>query len=1079
MRIAVLGPLTITADDGRTVDIAGERLRALAARLALDAGQVVAVDAIVEAIWGPNPPTGRVDALYTLVRRLRRALPASAPVLAQPTGYLLDVPAELVDVTEFERRAAAGRAALADGNPAGAAELLTGALALWRGPALADLPGTGPFAAEAARLDEARLLATEDRIDADLQRAGAGGDPTGGAAAIAAECSALVAAHPLRERPYGLLMQALREAGRPADALRTYQRLRTVLAEELGADPSPTIAALHLSILRADSARSGNLRAALTSFVGRDPDLARVCVLLADHRLVTLVGPGGAGKTRLAVETARSLAERYPDGVWLVELAPVHEAAEVPRALAEALRLRFAAGRHGGTDLLGRLQEALADKRMLLVLDNCEHVVAEAAGTVDALLGTCPELRVLVTSREPLAIVGESLCPVGPLPVPPAGADPATAADVPAVRLFTDRAAAVRPGFALTPAAAPAVVEICRRLDGLPLAIELATARLRTLPLDQVAARLSDRFRLLTGGSRTAMPRHRTLRAVVDWSWDLLDAAERRLARRCSVFLGGATLADIEAVCADVEPADVEPADVEPADVDPADGDAGADTVDLVGRLVDRSLLTLAGDRYLMLETIRAYAGDRLAESGEAERVRAAHAAHFLALAELADPRLRGTEQVAWLERLGAAWENLTAALRWAVDTRDADTAVRLAAALGWFWSLRGAQAEAASWTAQCLALPGPAPDRARAAVLATHAMSLIATGDIVASRKAFAEVAAGGAAEHPVAAIAGPLGALFVGETAQTWAQLAPLLAHADPWTRATGLMLRGSLHANEGRLDAAEADLTSAIAAFGALGDHWGMGAASESLAEPRSLRGDYTGAIACLEQAVERYAELGVNDDAAQTLFQLAVVRARAAAFDLARRDLDLATSHARRAGPTTWQFMGHLVTGEVARLAGDLTLARAEFRAGLRALDSVPQVPADWRTHGMVGLALVALAEGDRAAAMTHALAAIADAGSERPALAAGAEVLAAVAMAAGEPELAALRLGLAEAIRGVADLGSPDCVAVAAGARAVLGDAYPAAYAVGAGLPQGEATARVRAMAARSDRSEPDPSGSRT
>lgn len=369
--------------------------------------------------------------------------------------------------------------------------------------------------------------------------------------------------------------------------------------------------------------------------------------LIGRFRLTTLIGPGGAGKTRLALQSARPLLARFPDGVWLVELGPLDAAADVAPAILNALALRDQAPAAG--DPLDRLTAALRTRTALLVLDNCEHLVEAAAATADRLLGACPGLRILATGREPLGLTGEALWPVRPLDLPPEGADAAQAMTYAAVRLLNDRAAAARSGFAVTEENAPAVTRICRALDGMPLAVELAAARLRTMSAEQLAARLDDRFRLLTGGARTAPRQHRTLRAVVDWSWELLTEAERVLLRRLAAFPGGATVETAEGICAG--------GPVEAYDV-----------LDLITSLADKSLLVTAGDgRYRMLETIRAYGLERLEEAGEREAVRRAHAAYFTGLAKTADPYLRRAEQLEWLGRLTEEHDNLAAALRGAI----------------------------------------------------------------------------------------------------------------------------------------------------------------------------------------------------------------------------------------------------------------------------------------------------------------------------------------------------------------------------------------------------------------------------
>ncbi len=1033
MRIGILGPLTVHGADGAPVDVAGVRLRTLLLRLVLGHGRPVTADALTDAVWADAAPAGSAAALQALVSRLRRALPAPATLTAEPAGYRLS--GAVLDADEFTALADTGRAALDAGAAARAAEALRAALTLWRGTALADAADAEFARVTATRLEERRTAAVEDLAEARL-RLGED-DPD-----LVTALLELAAGHPLRERPHALAMRALRAAGRTAEALQLYATLRATLAEELGVDPSPELAALHLALLEGAprTPRRGNLPAPLTSFVGRGADLARLDRLLRDARLVTLVGPGGAGKTRLAVEAARGRG-RPPGGAWLVELAPVREPADVPRAVLDALGLRESRLMETAVrDPRDRLIEDLTGRELLLVLDNCEHVVHECAQLADALLAACPGVRILATSREPLAITGEALCPVGPLPVPPPDAEPGTVLEFPSVRLLADRAAAVRPGFRVADGNVADVVEICRRLDGLPLAIELAAARLRTLPVAELAARLGDRFRLLTGGSRTALPRHQTLTAVVAWSWDLLDEAERRLARRLSVFLDGTTLEGAERVC-------------------------GGDPATL-GGLVDKSLVTLAEEdgRYRMLETIRVYAGERLAEAGEAAPVRDAHARHFLELAEAADPKLRTGEQLPWLARLRAERDNLTAALRWAVDSGDAATAVRLSAALGWYWSLSSAHSDGVHWPALALALPGEVPAGPRAVALATHGLNLMALGDLTGSQAAFAQAGELDPDGHPLIALTSAIAAVLVRDLDRAHAALPALLEHPDPWVRGIALFLRGRL-ALAVRADEAEPDMRTALAVFRAVGDRWGQSVTIGSLAEPRSLRGDHLGAVEALRAAVALSLELGVEDDAGIGHHRLAQEWIRAGDLAAARAELDrgaglmLSSSAAR-------QLMHAAGEAELARAMGRYEQAIEGYETTLATLGELPGLPEEFEGNALAGLVYARLGLGDLAGARRHQaeLDKLADR-SLSPEIATGAaQSRAALELAAGDPGGAARWLGYAEAIRGVPDRGSPDVARTAGGARAALGEAeYSSRYAAAVAERRARLTAEHQAL----------------
>jgi predicted ATPase/DNA-binding SARP family transcriptional activator len=1058
MRVGLLGPLEVEAD-GRITEIAGARLRVLLARLALDAGRMVTVESLSQALWPDEVPGDPAHALQSLVSRLRRALPRPAALRSVPGGYCLDLAPEAVDALRFERLAREGQRALRRGEVEVAAHQLREALRLWRGGPLADV-AEAPFAAAVAvRLTEVRLTATEDRIEAELNAA------PEHAAHLVAELEELTAMHPLRERLRLLLVKALHANARPAEALAAYEAFRRRLADELGADPGPELQQAHLAVLRgekvAERPRSaeprGNLRAALTSFVGREEEQARIDKQLKEGRLVTLVGPGGAGKTRLATTVAARIADDVPGGAWLVQLAPVTDPGEVPHAVTGTLGLRevglldpLATPR----DAISRLIEALFATQTLLVLDNCEHLIDVAARLVDDLLGRCPRLRVLATSREPLGILGETLCPVSPLGLPEPGVSAGEAMAYPVIRLFADRAAAVQPGFAVTQQNVAAVVEICRRLDGLPLAIELAAARLRALPVEQVAARLGDRFQLLTSGSRTALPRHRTLRAVVAWSWDLLDDDQRRLAERLAVFPGTITP---EAA---------------------GQGWAPASTVlDTLAALVDKSLLQVVEGpepHYRMLETIREYGLERLAESGKVAQAGAAHAAWFLHLAETAEPHLRGFGQVPWIARLAAERDNLLAALHFACDTGDADTAVRLGAALGLLWTIRGNHAEAASRLQGALDIPGEAPQEAKAMATALYLLNTVLSGgqartEVAAGQPRAWAHGAGRAAGHPGSVLLEATLAVLSDDPAAGLATIDRLLDHPDPWARAMLRLLRAFPQANSGAMDGMRRDLAAAVTAFRQAGERWGLATSLTYLAYAWITLGDFDGAIVALEESIRLLRELDAGDAAVVQRVWLADARRRKGEVGRARADLlELVTPGVGAA--SAWsRIYARVALGDLARYDGDLDEAARQYAA---AADDLSRAPFDdWLLRAMVRCAMghLAVASGELGAAQHYLAEAFASA-VEMPDIPLAARFgvgVAGLELARGDAGRAAEVLGATHALRGAPDAFNPDVTWLAAKLRDALGErTYQAAYARGSGLDRGGALALIQAQVRR-------------
>ncbi|GAB4059124.1 hypothetical protein GCM10028775_69290 [Catellatospora paridis] len=693
--IRMLGPFEVRTD-GRVADVPGARLRGLLVALALAPGRVVHKATLLDWIWGGHPPADATNALHRLVSRLRRALPEGL-IEGHTDGYRLRLEPDAVDAVRFERLMGRAR----DDEGPQRVRRLRAALSLWRGTAMQDigLPDSTACDAAVTRLERLHLTAVEDRCDAEIG--------LGHGAELVTELTDLATAHPLRERLVAALMRSLVAAGRDTEALLVYQRTRDALADALGVDPSPELSALHVALLRGElgrreQTRRTNLRAELTSFVGRDADVAAVRALVAGHRLTTLIGPGGSGKTRLATETAHTLLGDLPDGIWLVELAAVGTDGDVAQATLAGLGLRDAPlGESSGADPADRVIAAVREQAMLMILDNCEHVIESAAAFAHRVLGECRRLRILATSREPLGITGESLWAVAPSALPAHDATPGEIESAPAVRLLRDRAGAVCKDLATDAATSATMARVCRALDGIPLAIELAAARLRTMSLDQLANRLDDRFRLLTGGSRTALPRHRTLRAVMDWSWELLTEAERAVLRRLSVFSGGASLEAAERVCA-----------------------GGAITTvqvfELLTALTGKSLVLTEGGcapRYRMLGTIKEYARQRLAEAGEADLARHAHLAYFTELAETADQHLRRTEQVTWLAALDTEHDNIHTAMRGALAAGEAPAAMRLAAGAGRYWWLGGHRAEGLELITAAADMPGEVGDETRGAV--------------------------------------------------------------------------------------------------------------------------------------------------------------------------------------------------------------------------------------------------------------------------------------------------------------------------------------------------------------------------
>ena len=949
-------------EGGVPLPVRGVKQRTVLALLALHRGQPVSADRLIEALWGDGQVANPVNALQAQIGQLRRTLGAAA-IVTSDAGYALGIGPDDVDAARFEQLVARGRRLLEEGEVALASTVLGEALRLRRGEPLAEFADAGFAEAERAHLAELTLVAIETRVEADLVL-GRHGELVG-------ELEGLCREHPLRERLWELLMLALYRAGRQAEALRAYSEARDRLVDELGIDPGPALRELEARILAQDPAlaaagpaglaavrapvAAGNLRERLSSFVGRAAELGELSEAVRSSRLVTLIGPGGVGKTRLAVEAAAALRGEYRDGAWLVEFASVTEPGGVAPAVAGALGAAAAGliGPPSPDSTAELIVRFLAGRSLVVVFDNCEHVIGQAAALAEALTGAVPGLRLVATSREPLGVPGEVLVPVGPLARPAA------------VELFADRARAVRPGFTADGHTRPVIDDICRRLDSLPLAVELAAARLRSLTLATLAERLDDRFRLLTVGARTALPRQQTLRAVVDWSYDLLFEDERRLFARLSVFAGGCDLAAAEAVCAD-------------------DQVPTGEILDILSRLVDKSLAAApdAGrdTRFTQLQTLCQYGRDRLDESGEADAMCARHAAYYRQMAQDAHEGLRGATGPMWRERLTSELGNLRAALDWFIARADADAALSLASGMAWLWFINSESAEGARWLGDALSATGPRrPDLAATAQI-WH--GYFVCGYFV------------GMALSPAAAVLGCEEAVAALRTsddrvrrAEALVLCATVLMRAHEFERSLGALseahdlLEPAVHgwllavhdlivawnlALLGRLDDAEQAARSSVERFDAQGEVWLSVDSLSILALIAEAQGDLDGASAAYEALLARCRAAGQRGYVLFSLLRLAALRGRqgddAAADGLYEEAIACSFNPSVSADAMVGQ-------AAVARRLGDLARARALLDlAGIYYRNS--DLPAG-QTAVLAGLAWWALSAGQADDAMVFA------------------------------------------------------------------------------------------------------------
>ncbi len=893
MEFRVLGPLEVVRD-GDTVDLGAPRLRLLLALLLARGGEVVSADRLVEDLWDGRPPETARHTLQGYVYRLRRALgPDGWRLESCPPGYRLKVSPDELDAQRFQDLADAGRAALGRGDGEQAGEALREALLLWRGPALADLPDVAALQPEQARFEGMRLTALEDRIEADLA--------SGRHGALVDELESLVAEDPFRERLWGHLMVALYRAGRQADALRAFRAAREELGEQLGIEPSPWLCRLEEQILLhhpdlGEPARlemadpPHNLPSQRTSFVGRHREVADLVGLLAANRLVTITGPPGAGKTRVAVEAAAASLVDHPHGACFVSLAELEDAELFPSQLAAALGLPTAE-----QPALDAVVDHVKVRRLLLVLDNFEHVLP-AAATVSALLDAAPGSRILVTSRAPLHLSGEQEYPLAPLAVPDPGA--AEAADetgaLDALALFADRARAVDPSFTLTAENARVVSEIVARVDGLPLAVELAAARLRHVPLHELRDRLETALPVLTEGPIDRPVRHRELRDAIAWSDEQLDPPEQRLFRRLGVFRGGFSLDAATAV---------------------VDGlaDDGEDVTRGVHQLVEANLVRAPADddlaRYSMLTTIREYALERLRAEGEEDEVSRRHAEVYAALAAEAEPELTRSDQARWLRRLAAEHADLRAALTWAERAGEIELALVTAGRLWRYWHFRGRLAEGRSLLEDLLALAGDAPTIGRVKGLVGLAGLCYWQGELEAAEAGYRTAL--DALERRAAAS---------GQDTEDASPKDPLLA---PWwlefEALLGLVVTIACHRGDPEEAAPVEERFQALVA-----EHpehplaAGAGLATSGLM--RLFTGDLEGSRECNEAVVAATREIGERWYEAQTLRTLALTSMRQGRYERAEQELLDSIALARELADLPSMAMDLDRLGQVAAASG---------------------------------------------------------------------------------------------------------------------------------------------------------------
>jgi predicted ATPase/DNA-binding SARP family transcriptional activator len=982
MRFGVLGQLEVWTAAGQPVAVRESKVRIVLAALLASEARPVSTAQLIECLWHDKVPAKPSASLHVKVSQLRRALDQAAPggrqaLVSTSSGYVLRIESEAVDFRHFD---ALVTKALSLQDPAERAGILAEALSLWRGAAFEEFADE-PFArSHATSLEEQRLIAIEEHAHARLA--------IGDHQSLISELTELVEQHPLRERLWAAYLLALYRAGRSAEAVQLYSTLRDRLAEEFGAGPNPELVRLHAAMLQQDVTLEhvadqpkrvrSNLPVPLTGLLGRQDAVKDTVRRMAGNRLVTLVGAGGVGKTRLATAVANEPPVQPSDGVWLVELAQVPSSAEsqsgvrVAEAVAAALGLVEevvpGSSEQPLPSVTERLVAYLRGKQMLLVLDNCEHVVDQAADLVNTLLSASPGLRILATSRELLGVAGETLVEVPPLDLPEEGAPLGTITRSSAVELFLTRARAAAPNFNPRQQDMDTIAAICRRLDGLPLAIEMAATRVRALGTDQLLARLDDRLRLLDVERRGVPARQQTLRAMLDWSWGLCTEPEQAVLARLSLHATACHLEAAEAVCAHGLV-------------------AREDVLPLLSRLVDRSLLVVSehGDhvRYRLLESVAEYCRERLRESGELAPTEDRYARYYTGLATQAEPALRGPDQRAWLDRLDADAANLERAMGVWLHLPSAENAFRHVNALAWYWFLRGKLGEGQRMMAAALKLDDTTGTRAETAVW-HRAFTLLTTGTVPAGPEEPSESL--GRARWFMAYSRWSVGAFAESEKINA-VVLEHFRAEGDRWGVAAALVTQAALAMGRGDLAALNESAAKSAELFSALGDQWGQLKATDLLGGLAEIKGDYPRAVRLHEEGLRIAADLGLWSQTARKLAMLGRMALLAGDYktadDLHTRSAALAAEQANM----PWQVFAESGLAISARRQGRLDDAEEylvrlmPWMQRMRAFNGLALVLAelgfvaeergDWRTaleHHRRGLMAATYTEDLRAVAL---------------------------------------------------------------------------------------------------------------